>query len=289
MSIIDKAFEKFHHQRRESASQKQLGADGATKAATTQSAAFESPYPPVVFDTEQMILQGLLPAESKARRVRDEFRRIKWPLLEVALKRVPSTLPRASVMMMTSSIPSEGKTFSSINLALSMVREQDCTVLLIDADIAKPKISRLLGLGSAIGLTNYLANPAMSFNDIVHPTTVPNLYLVPAGHAHPNGPELLASPRMEQLVDYLAALPTGFVTLFDSPPLLATNEAQVLSRLAGQVILVVRADSTPRHAVQEAISLVSKTAALGIIINQQRSTFGSRYYGEYYDYEYERD
>jgi Mrp family chromosome partitioning ATPase len=72
--------------------------------------------------------------------------------------------------------------------------------------------------------------------------------------------------------------------LFDSPPLLATSDARVLSRLVGQTALVVKADSTPRDAVKEAIGLVNKSTALGVVLTQNSGAFGSQYYGEYYSY-----
>jgi receptor protein-tyrosine kinase len=235
-------------------------------------------------DVARAIGRGLLPPEDMSKRMREEFRRIKWPLLDVALRRAPSQLERPNLIMVTSSVPSEGKTFCSFNLALSMAREQDCAVLLVDADMAKPKLTSALDLGEVPGLSEYLAGTQLHLQDVVWKTNLDRIYFLPSGAATSSGPELLAGQRMQQLLAELATLPNGYIVLFDSPPLLATSDARVLSRLVGQTALVVKADSTSRDAVKEAITLVNKSTALGVVLTQNSGSFGSQYYGEYYQY-----
>jgi Mrp family chromosome partitioning ATPase len=184
--------------------------------------------------------------------------------------------------MTASALPGEGKTFTSLQLALSMSSERGCNVILVDADIAKPRLSKALGLEGERGLVHYLTDDSIAFRDVLLGTNIPSLSVLPVGQAHANGPELLANRRMEKLTAELASLPPGNIVLFDSSPLLATNEAQVLSRLVGQVVMVVKADDTPRPAVQEALGLLSTSAAVGLVLNQNRTAFGARYYGDYY-------
>ncbi len=292
MSIIEKAFEKARQTgRAPTTSSTPIKYGDGTRPASAEMTRATLTAPPfavgsrvVAIDGEKAMSRGLLPPQDMVKRMREEFRRIKWPLLDVALRRTPSTLERPNLIMVTSSVPSEGKTFSSLNLALSMAREQDCAVILVDADLAKPKLSRALDLGDAPGLSEYLSRPSMHLADVVLRTSVERVYLLPSGAPNASGPELVAGLRMQQLIAELSALPSGYVVLFDSPPLLATSEAQVLSRLVGQVALVVKADSTPRQAVQEAVSLIHKSAALGVVLTQNTGSFGSQYYGEYYSY-----
>ena len=292
VSIIEKAFEKARQAGRipaASAPTPPLKHPEAARSPEAPRAALAAP--PCVsssrvlqVDFARATARGLLPPEDMAKRMREEFRRIKWPLLDVALRRTPSQIERPNLIMITSSVPSEGKTFCSFNLALSMAREQDCAILLIDADMAKPKLTSSLGLAESPGLSEYLSGTQLQLQDVVWKTNLDRIYFLPSGAPTAAGPELIAGQRMQQLIAELSTLPNGFIVLFDSPPLLATSDARVLSRLVGQTALVVKADSTPRDAVTEAIGLVNKSTALGVVLTQNSGSFGSQYYGEYYQY-----
>ena len=292
VSIIEKAFEKARQAGRTSPTSSPAplakyveGRPASPEAARAASAVpFTTGAKQLQVDVARLMQRGLLPPEDMSKRMREEFRRIKWPLLDVALRRTQSTLERPNFIMITSSVPSEGKTFSTFNLALSMAREQDCTVLLVDGDMAKPKLTSALDLAEVPGLSEYLSQPQLHLQDVVWKTNLDRIYVLPSGTPTSAGPELLAGQRMQQLLCELATLPNGFIVLFDSPPLLATSDARVLSRLVGQTALVVKADSTPRDAVKEAIGLVNKATALGVILTQNTGAFGSQYYGEYYGY-----
>ena len=288
MSIIEKALNKSVAQRlpvsKLTGGTLDAEADEDFEPAYERHPSFNDTLPLVKLDFAKMESQGLLPSEDHAMRLREEYRRIKWPLLDVALNRTSHELENSNLIMVTSSIPGEGKTFCTINLALSMARQKQCTVLLVDADTAKPKISRLLGLDEKPGLSELLEDPGTVLTDVMHRTSVDRLFIVPAGVATQDSPELMAGGRMRALVRELAQLPRGHIVIFDTAPLLANNEAQVMSRLVGQVAFVIRADTTPRVAVREAISLVNKKAALGVILNKTTTGVGAKYYGDYYSY-----
>lgn len=294
VSIIEKAFEKARQAgglpTRSTPStpvkhpETSRPATTETQRAAMASVPFMSAAKTLHIDLARATQRGLLPPEDMSKRMREEFRRIKWPLLDVALRRSPSQLEHPNLIMITSSLPGEGKTFCSFNLALSMAREQDCTILLIDGDMAKPKLTSSLDLSDKPGLSEYLSGQNLLLQDIVYRTNLDRIYFLPSGAATSSGPELMAGLRMQQLINELSQLPNGFIVLFDSPPLLATSDARVLSRLVGQTALVVKADSTSRDAVKEAIGLVNKSTALGVVLTQNSGAFGSQYYGEYYSY-----
>jgi protein-tyrosine kinase len=247
-----------------------------------------APRRSITLDLENLRAGGLSPAADFLARVRHEYRRIKWPVLDAALRRSAVQIERGNLIMVTSALPGEGKSFTSMNLALALAAEHGCTVLLFDTDFAKPKLSRVLGLAGEPGLYDLLSDSSLTLPDVTIGTDTPGLRIVPAGRSdstHAKGPELLGGRRMEQLCADLAARPLGTIAVFDSSPLLATNEGQVLSRLVGQTLLVVKSGATPKSAVKEAVALVNRTTSVGLVLNQHQMIFGSAHYGDYYDYE----
>jgi protein-tyrosine kinase len=234
-------------------------------------------------DRQRLIEFGLLPQDHEQRRIGDEFRRLKWSLLETTLAATDAEFAKGRsrrAIMVTSSIPAEGKTFVSTNLAMSLALENDHQVLLVDADLARPKLTGALQLDDRKGLSDLLVDSSLSWNDVVLSTDIPGLMIVPCGSPQQRAPELLASKRMAELLDTLEYASNTF-TLFDSTPLLVANESQALSRHLGQVVLVIKADSTARAEVQESISLLRGNPNVSCVLNQvQRSKLAS-YYGEY--------
>jgi protein-tyrosine kinase len=244
----------------------------------------EQPQHTIELDSAQIFEAGLVTDRENTARLRDEFRRLKWPLLEAAQGSRAADAGHGRLIMVGSAVPGEGKTFVSFNLAMALADERDRTVVLVDADIAKPKLTHSLGLVERTGLADFLANDALTVRDVLIGTSIPQLRIIPAGRFNTRAPELIGSQRMRELLSQLdqsCAMPT---VLFDSSPLLATNSGQVLAGLVGQIVLVVRADSTPQSAVVEALSMLRKSAAVGLVLNQSRPTLGSHVYGEYYGY-----
>jgi Mrp family chromosome partitioning ATPase len=181
--------------------------------------------------------------------------------------------------MVTSALPGDGKTFTSINLALSMALERDVSVLLVDADVAKRHVSDILNLKKDAGLLDALVDEALDAESLIVPTTTRGFSVLPAGHPVSSTSELLSSNRMRKIVGGLCARDPRRIVLLDSPPLLVTSEARSLLKIAGQVVLVVRAGQTPRPAVQAAVALFDPQQAGGMVLNEVPGTAGEDYYG----------
>jgi exopolysaccharide/PEP-CTERM locus tyrosine autokinase len=184
--------------------------------------------------------------------------------------------------MMASAMPGEGKTFTSINLAFSMALERDVSVLLVDADVAKPHISKLFGLDSEPGLLDLLQDDSIAAESLILPTNVPRLSVLPAGRHSNEATELLASARMKEIMDEVARYDASRITLLDSPPLLLTTESQALAQIAGQIVVVVRAGITPQGVLQDALSYFAEDKSVSLILNQSVETAAAGYY--YYGY-----
>lgn len=294
MSIVERALQKAQTQRPQVEPAKppeapETEVQGAEPAALDRSTeAVTSVARPVAhgstvdIEIDRLRSSGRLAPEALAHQTEEEFRRIKWPVLNAIFGREGVAPAGNNVVLVTSAIPGEGKTFNALNLALSLAREPDLEVLLVDGDVAQPALSRDLGLGDRPGLTDLIIDPTLDAADVIHRTSVDRLYVMAAGARRSNSPELLASARMTQVIEKLSSMVSPGVVLFDSPPILATNEAQVLSRYAGQVLMVVMADSTEQRVVTEALALLDRSKPVSAILNRVEPSIVSRYYSHYY-------
>ncbi len=224
---------------------------------------------------------GLMPPEHQERQIAQQYRQIKRPLVASALGRGAPRVPNGHLIMLASAMPGEGKTFTAINLALSMSMEKDVHILLVDADVAKPHISKLLGVADAPGLLDVLRDPALDIESVILPSDVPNLSILPAGTRSEHATELLASARMEQVVRALAR-DEQRIAVIDSPPLLLTTESHALMQVAGQVVVVVRAGVTSQQMLLDAISYLGGHSSVSLVLNQAVASSPSGYY--YYGY-----
>ncbi|HEX3945969.1 MAG TPA: AAA family ATPase [Rhizomicrobium sp.] len=232
----------------------------------------------LVIDMAALRTGGCLPEVSKERQFSDQYRRIKRPLIEKALSGDDAGgEPR--VIMIASAVPGDGKTFTSINLAFSMALERDISLLLIDSDVAKHHITDIFGLRDRKGLLDALTDESLDPETLVVPTNSRGFSILPAGTRMEGTAELLSSNRMRQIVTSLCARNPRRILLLDSPPLLITNEGPALVKVAGQVVLVVRAGVTPRHAVQAAIDMFDEKQAGGLILNEVKVGLTEGYYG----------
>lgn len=236
----------------------------------------------VQLNYKRLGVAGIFAPDETRSHVRDEFRRIKRPLLSNAIGRTVSLVDRGNLIMVTSSLPDEGKTFTTVNLALSITLERDYTVLLVDADPTKSDVTRLFDLENRPGLTDLLQSESLGIGDVMVKTDIPNLSLIPSGLSHPQMTELLASHRMERIITEMSERYSDRVIIFDAPPLLVTSEAQLLADLVGQIAFVIRAGSTPEYVIEEALATLDQGKAIGLILNQTQRLFGSNYHGGYY-------
>lgn len=225
---------------------------------------------------------GYLTPEEADGALAEQYRIIKRPLLMNAFGRGAVPVEGGNLIMVTSSVPGEGKTFTAVNLAMSMAMELDHTVLLVDADVVKPSLTELLGLKGRPGLTDALAAGDIGLGEVIVRTNVAKLRVIPAGRGHANSTELLASQAMRDLMQELAERYPDRVILFDSPPLLVSSQASVLTYLVGQIVVVVEAGRTPQPVVKEALALVDSSKAVGLVLNKSHERVAGDY--QYYAY-----
>lgn len=190
--------------------------------------------------------------------------------------------------IVTSPQPGEGKSTTVANLAIAFAQLRKRT-LLIDADLRKPAQHNVFGLSRGPGLSEYLIGDTEDFNLLVHKTKVQSLHIVTAGGLPPNPSELLGSSRMSDLVAKLEQ--EWDIILFDSPPIVAVTDASMISGEIDGLILVVKAGSTDRSAVDRALDTITNVKAplIGVILNgASPETLAGKYsyYYSYYNYYY---
>lgn len=235
----------------------------------------------VDIDLKRLVAMGYLSPEAPRAQIADEFRVIKRPLLvNVHGKSVPP-IARANLIMVTSSLPGEGKSFVSINLAISLAMELDKTVLLVDADVSRPSVLKRLGLPASPGLLDILTDSSLRVSDVLLRTNIEKLTLLPSGKANGRATELLASDAMDRLLDELATRYSDRIVVFDAPPLLPSTESRVLATYVGQVVVVVEADRTPQKSLNQALATIESCPVVLPLLNKiSRSEVGA-YYGYY--------
>jgi protein-tyrosine kinase len=236
----------------------------------------------VEIDMARLAANNMVTSDGGRNPVAEEFRAIKRPLIENAFSRDGRTVNRNNLIMVTSALPGEGKTFSAINLAISIAMELDHTVLLIDADVARPSVLRTLGLKAQAGLMDVLLDPKLDVADVLLKTNIDTLSILPAGKSHRHATELLASQTMSTLLDEIASRYPDRIVIFDSPPLLLTSEARVLASQMGQIVVVVEAETTTMHAVKSALSQLESCTNVNLVYNKAKSFPGQENYGYYY-------
>ena len=225
----------------------------------------------------------LVPGHNNAQQSQ-EFRRIKRPLLLNQQPKIAADLPLATnVIFITSAMPGEGKTFVSLNLALSLAAELDKRVLLIDGDAAKQDLSRWMGIAGQPGLVDLLTSGKPYAESSIIVTNVERLQVMPCGTMVDNLDELYASRLMDTLLSGLASFDTNRILIVDGPPLIATTEAAVLARRMGQVVLVVEANKTPQSAVEQAAAQLEGCQLVSTLLNKATGS-SSAGYGYGYGY-----
>jgi receptor protein-tyrosine kinase len=225
---------------------------------------------------------GVVSPDAEKSQIAEEFRIIKRPLIANAFGQGAARVKNGNLIMVTSSLPGEGKSFCAINLAISMAMEMDRTVLLIDADVAKPRIPEYLGIHADKGLLDVLQDKDLKLSDVLIRTDIAKLSVLPAGRTYKRATELLASAAMTRLIEDIGNRYPDRIILFDSPPLLATSESSVLATHMGQIIMVVEAERTSQDAVREALSHIQSCEVVGMLLNKTTPTPGADYYYGYY-------
>ena len=243
-------------------------------------------------DINSLKAEGFLTLADDRNPVAEEFRIIKRPLLANAFGRGAELVEQGNLIMVTSALPGEGKTFTAVNLAMSIALEMDKTVLLVDADVGRARIHKLFGMSMGPGLIDLLLDRSLDVSNVITKTNIPKLRVITMGRYHPHSNELLASAEMLRLVTELAQRYPDRVVIFDAPPLLVTSESVVLSGLMGQIVFVVRSGRTLQGSVNAALELLDSNKPIGLVLNKVSrgiAGYGAGYgsgYGYGYGYGY---
>ena len=163
--------------------------------------------------------------------------------------------------------------------------ELDNTVMLVDADVARPSVLNMLGLPQSAGLLDVLKENSLDISGALLRTNIEKLSILPSGTPHPRATELLASDTMIRLLEDMSSRYSDRIIIFDSPPLLLTTEARVLATHMGQVVIVVNAENTAQAAVKQAITTIDACPVKMMVLNQVRADKADGYgYGYGYGY-----
>lgn len=232
-------------------------------------------------DMDKLRRQGIITAADAHGNSVEEWRMLKRPVLFNAFGNQTTAVKNRNLVVVTSAFSGEGKTFTALNLGMSIAMEVDTTVLLVDSDVVRPSLSELLGLQRLPGLLDVLLDGAGGLSEVIVNTDMPRLKVLPAGSSHSRSTELLASEQMSRMAAELSARYPDRIVIFDAPPLLVTSQANVVAHLAGQIILVVEAGKTPQQAVKDAITQLGADKIIGTVLNKSHRSAGSGYYGYY--------
>jgi protein-tyrosine kinase len=274
MSIVERALKRLQADASASRTRRVFGKVVETEASQAASGRVIS------IDQDALRAAGLLAPTHQERQIGSQYRHIKRPLVAAAMGKGQEPLPNGRLIMVASALPGEGKTFTAINLAFSMAMERDLHVVLVDGDVAKPQISKMFGVGAERGLLDAVIDPAVELERLILATDVPDLFLLPAGTHSDRATELLASERMVEAMSWLLNQDERRMFIFDSPPLLLSTEAPALAEVAGQIVVVVRAEYTEQHALQDALHRLPEGCSPSLVLNQStQKSSGYYYYG----------
>ena len=237
----------------------------------------------VHIDLDALAAAGFVTPQAQRSQIADEFRIIKRPIIRNAHERAGPRPERANLVMVTSAVPAEGKTFVALNLAMSIALEVDSTVLLVDADVANPCIMKMTRLPQDYkGLLDLLIGGDTKLPDVLLRTNVEKLSLLPSGAAHGRATEMLASESMASLLEEMSSRYRDRILVFDAPPLLATTEARALASHMGQIIMVVEADRTAQVMVKHALETIESCPVVMMVLNKAPRPEVGSYYGQNY-------
>lgn len=292
-SLIEKAAQRLEQLRQAGADVPDMPEAVPASAAGASRAPVATPRPPaqpqrpqinsrvVQLDLDALTEAGFVTPKAQRSLTAEQFRVIKRPLLTNAMGKGAAPVTHGNRIMVTSAMAGEGKTFTAINLAMSMAMELDHTVLLVDADVSRPSIMKTLGLPSGPGLLDLLLANQTEMSDALLRTNIDKLTLLPSGTPHPRATELLASDAMSALVEEMGRRYPERIIIFDSPPLLMTTESRVLATHMGQIVMVVQAGQTQRAQVRHALETIENCPIKLMVLNQvreeERNSYGYGY------------
>ncbi|MGA1842336.1 MAG: CpsD/CapB family tyrosine-protein kinase [bacterium] len=207
----------------------------------------------------------------------EQFRILRTYILKAVKKN------ECKIFLISSAVHNEGKSLTAANLAISVARGLDESVLLIDGDLRKPKVSLMLGISKETrGLAQYLIDGGDYINYVTK-SYIPKLNLIPPGPSPQNPSELINSNHMVDLIKQLKNQSNNQIVIIDAPPLIPVTDSIILSSLADAIIIVIKASETQREIVNEAIEKIgNKKKILGLVLNG--CEFSKSRYHYYYHY-----
>ena len=223
---------------------------------------------PVVVDVARLRTQGLYASPDFVRRQQEDYRSLRREVIAATRQRPsPEAPPIGPIVAVTSALPGEGKSYTAMNLALSVASEGIHDVLLIDADTVRRRVTEVLEMGALPGLLQLLEKPARNFMDYVRPSTIGRLRILPAGQRHEGASDLFSQGRVGPLFAAINAALHGHIVIVDTPPILLSSDTPVITDAAGQVLLVVRAGHTLQDSVKDAASRIKTSVPVGVVLN----------------------
>jgi receptor protein-tyrosine kinase len=235
-------------------------------------------------DMTSLFRAGMIDWNRVRSRVSEEFRLVQRQIVRTAFTAAGAEPGFSNLLMITSSIPGEGKSFTALNLAACIARQRDHHVLLIDIDSKRDSFCMALGLGDAPGLLDLAANPELDATQVMARTAIENLSVLPIGIERDLGPELFASKQMTKLIQTIGRRYADRLIVLDAPPTLSTSDPAALAPIVGQVLFVVEAERTQREEVVSSLDLLQACPTITMLLNkvqvQTRYTFGA--YSTYY-------
>lgn len=284
MSFIDKALERAKQQKPETVDQEAAGrsqpADKPLPVAG--SVGISEPIKeicytvtrtvPVSFDLlaqNRLIVAGQYPV------VAEEYKHLRTHIL------LNTKGGEHNTLMFTGPRPDEGKTLTTVNLAISISQEVDQTVLLVDADLRNPSIRRVFGWENGPGLVDYLKNGIPIPDLLIHPDGLGRMVVLPGGQPATDAAELIRSPQMAELVQELKHCYSDRYVLFDLPPILTFADAMAFAPYMDGIVLVVEAHRTPREDIDRCLEMLKKFPLMGFVLNKTTHQEHSDYYYSY--------
>jgi len=267
MSFIKKALDKQKADYIKTISSNAVKDDNEKSVALDiQTAVHAIRQPSIEINFEKLAYNGITLLDGKNKVLSEEIRNIKRQILK---KAYGGDEKNKNVIMVTSALPGEGKTFISTSLAISIAMELDRSVLLIDADILRGGLIDILGLERSIGMTDFLADDSLNVETILNKTNIPKLSFISPGTKSTNTAELFASDKMKKLIDHLANRYEDRLIILDTPPLLATSDASFLANKADQIIVIVDSETTTEQRLNEALGHLDDLTAVSLLLNKR--------------------
>src|SRR5438445_6222958 len=236
--------------------------------------------PQLVLDRGRLAGFGVaIPSAGRSRTV-EEFRLVKrnlmsaWSQSELVADRRSSRL-----IMVTSARPSEGKTFTALNLALAFASERSIKALLVDADTQHSTLPQILGIPGDKGIVDVLAGN-LELSEVLIQTNIPNLLILPGGRGGPHVPELLSSHEMGALLDEMSQWLADRYIIIDTPPCMASSDAAALAPFVGLIVFVVEANHTQQMEIEASLSMLSACPRISLLLNKS-DTLSGEHFGSY--------